>query len=182
MDGGGSRTGQSSFGCAFACECVPLELWPKSGHPPAATMFLRREALIRKGTAVRPSPIFSLRPTGIDSESGQGDGWRTQDWTSIRTMLSGRAALSGQGFSMTGGPAVRTQPSPLTAHVAAGPTPVNPWDSDNRRAVPPARSGLARAGIHRAFTHRRTLTLSLDLDWRLDWAFFKFSVEVWDGS
>ena len=123
---------QCTLGCAFACECVPSELWPKSGPPPAATLFLRREALIRKGTAVRPSPIFSLRPTGIDSESGQGDGWRTKDWTPIRTMLSGRAALSGQGFSMTGGPAVRTQPSPLTAHVAAGLTPINPWDSDNR--------------------------------------------------
>ena len=39
-----------------------------------------------------------------------------------------------------------------------------------------------RASIHRAFTHRRTLTLSLDLDWKLDWALFKFTVEVGDES
>ena len=147
--------------------CTLGTLPQERAPPPAATMFLRRKALIRKGTAARPSPIFSLSLTETDSESGQGDGRRTLDWTSIHTMLPGRAVLPGQGLSMTGGTAVRTLPSPSHGSRGSGLTPVNSGDSDIRWAAPPARSRSARASIHRACTHSHTLTFHWF--WTGDW-------------
>ena len=147
--------------------CTLGTLPQERAPPPAAIMFLRRKALIRKGTAARPSPISSLSPTETDSESGQGDGRRTLDWTSIHIMLSGRATLPGQGLSRTGGTAVRTLPSPVTAHMeAAGhlSTPGTRIPGGLHHRPGPGRHGPAYTELAPTITHT-----NISLFWTGDW-------------